>query len=336
MSQVPGCPVSPLIPRFDPHPWIRGGHAQTIVSRYLPGRKIDLPSTIHEVEIDEENRLVVLESVPEDWRPGRPVAILVHGLAGNADAPYVIRQSTRLFALGIRIVRMNLRGAGLGFGRARSFYHAGQTEDLRRVSDWLTQRVPGSPLALLGFSLGANLVLKLASEATTVPLDGLDCVLAANPPLDLMACCRHLQRRQNRIYDRNFVRLLHAEVGRLHGAFPDLGEIDLSRAGTLYDFDDIYTAPRNGFEGADDYYEKSSSGPHLSRIQIPGLVVHAEDDPFIPVEPFRLAKFPEGLALELIPNGGHLGYFSRNRWDGDRRWLEARLATWLATHWGVG
>lgn len=336
MSQVIDSLVPPAIPRFEPHPWIRGGHAQTIVSRYLPGRRVRLPSTSHEVEIDGNNRLVVLESVPDDWRPGKPAAILVHGLAGNADAPYVVRQSARLFAMGIRIVRMNLRGAGLGFGRARSFYHAGQTEDLRRVAAWLARRASGSPIALVGFSLGANLVLKLAAEASTDPLDGLDCVVAANPPLDLMACCRHLQRAQNRIYDRNFVRLLHSEVGRLHAAFPELGAVDLSRAGTLYDFDDVYTAPRNGFAGADDYYARSSAGPRLGGIRIPGLVVHAEDDPFIPVEPFRLARFPEGLALELIPSGGHLGYFSRNRWEGDRRWLEARLATWLALHWGVG
>jgi predicted alpha/beta-fold hydrolase len=190
-------------------------------------------------------------------------------------------------------------------------------------------------LALVGFSLGASLVLKLAAEAAMEPLEGFDCVLAANPPLDLAACCRHIQRPENRLYDRNFVRLLHAEVARLHAAFPELGPVDLSGAHTLYDFDDLYTAPRNGFDGAADYYARSSAGPLIPQIAAPGLVVHAIDDPFIPVEPFYATRFPSRLALELNSHGGHLGYFSRSRWGGDRRWLDARLAAWLTERWGL-
>jgi predicted alpha/beta-fold hydrolase len=162
--------------------------------------------------------------------------------------------AARLVGLGIRVVRMNLRGAGSGFGIARSTYHSGRTEDLRAVAEWIAQRAPGSPIALVGFSLGGNLVLKLVAEAAEQPLDGLDCVLAANPPLDLAACCRHLQRPENRVYDRNFVRLLGVEVNRLHSRFPELGLIDLAGAETLFEFDDLYTAPRNGFRDADDYY----------------------------------------------------------------------------------
>ncbi|MBX6314885.1 MAG: alpha/beta fold hydrolase, partial [Isosphaeraceae bacterium] len=229
----------------------------------------------------------------------------------------------------------NLRGAGSGFGLARSTYHSGKTDDVRAVVRWLTRQAPGSPLALVGFSLGANLVLKLAAEAADEPLEGLDCVLAANPPLDLAACCRHLQRPENRLYDRNFVRLLRAEVRRLHDAFPALGPIDLSHIRNLYAFDEAYTAPRHGFTSAADYYARSSAGPLVPRIRVPGLVVHAEDDPFIPAEPFRAIEFPPQLALELIPSGGHLGYISRSRWQGDRRWLDARLATWLAARWRV-
>jgi predicted alpha/beta-fold hydrolase len=230
---------------------------------------------------------------------------------------------------------MNLRGAGAGFGLARRVYHAGKTEDLRRVVEWMTERAPGSPVALVGFSLGANLVLKLAAEASDVPLAGLDCVLAANPPLDLAACSRQIQLRENRIYDRNFVRQLASDIARLHAAFPDLGPVGLPKVMTLFDFDELYTAPRNGFAGAFDYYNRSSAGPLIPRIRVPGLVIHAEDDPFIPAEPFRSVSFPAGLALELIPSGGHLGYLSQSRWMGDRRWLDARLIAWLASHWAT-
>jgi hypothetical protein len=204
---------------------------------------------------------------------------------------------------------------------------------LRAVADWLARRAPGSPIALVGFSLGANLVLKLAAEAAERPLEGLDCVLAANPPIDLAACCRQIQRRENRIYDRNFLRNLRAEVARLHALFPDLGPPALSEVRSLFDFDDLYTAPRNGYAGAGEYYDRNSAGPLIPQIQVPGLVVHAEDDPFIPAEPFRKVAFPPGLALELKSHGGHLGYFSRTSWGGDRRWLDSRLAGWLASHW---
>lgn len=330
-----GLPVTREVVPFEPHPWFRGGHAQTIVGRYLPGPRVRLPATYHEVDAGEGDRLVLLDSTPQGWRPGHPSALLVHGLGGCARSPYVRRVAARLVGIGVRIVRMNLRGAGSGFGAARGIYHAGRTEDLRRAGEWLARRAPSSPIALVGFSLGANLVLKLAAEAARQPLDGLDCVLAANPPLDLAACCRHIQRPENRLYDRNFVRLLHREVARLHAAFPDLGPIHLAGATTLYDFDDRYTARRNGFAGAADYYARSSAGPLVPQIEVPGLVVHAADDPFIPVEPFHRIRFPAQLALELNSHGGHLGYFSRKPWGGDRRWLDARLAAWLAQRWAV-
>jgi hypothetical protein len=230
---------------------------------------------------------------------------------------------------------MNLRGAGSGFGLARGTYHSGRTGDLRAVVRWIASRVPGSPIAMLGFSLGGNLVLKLAAEAARDPLDGLDCVVAANPPLDLATCCRHLRRPENRPYDRNFVRLLRREVGRLHARFPELGRVNLDGAKSLYDFDNLYTAPRNGFRDADDYYARSSAGPLIDQVVVPGLVVHAADDPFIPAEPFHAVDFPPQVALELLPSGGHLGYLSRTRCQGDHRWLDARLTAWLSERWGL-
>jgi uncharacterized protein len=323
------------IPAFEPHPLLRNGHSQTIAGRYLPGRRLRLASTVHEISIDDGDRLCVFESVPDRWQPGDPAALLVHGLAGCARSPYVVRIAARLVEIGIRVVRINLRGAGSGFGMARSTYHSGRTEDLRAVACWIAHRAPKSPIALVGFSLGGNLVLKLAAEAATAPLEGLDCVLAANPPLDLVACCRHLQRPENRLYDRNFVRLLRRDVARLHARFPELGPVDLSRAHSLYEFDELYTAPRNGFRDAYDYYARSSAGPRIPQVAVPGLVVHACDDPFIPVEPFQSVHFPPQLALELLPSGGHLGYFSRNRWLGDHRWLDARLTAWLVARWGL-
>ncbi len=325
------------LPAFEPHPWLRGAHAQTIVGRYWPVPWARLSATAHEVGLADGDRLVVLESVPLGWSSPRPTAVLVHGLAGCAEAPYMVRLGVRLVHLGIRVVRVNLRNSGLGFGLARGIYHAGRSEDLRQVLAWLKDRDGLAPVALIGFSLGANLVLKLAAEADDDPtgVEGLDCVLAANPPIDLAACSRRMRLTENRLYDRNFVKWLYAMIHRLHRRFPELGPTHLEGVKTVYEFDDRYTARRNGFASADDYYQRCSLVTALKRIAVPGLIVHAMDDPFIPPEPFQHAVLPPNLTLDLVRHGGHLGYLSRRPWQGDRRWLDARLDGWLDAHWGI-
>jgi predicted alpha/beta-fold hydrolase len=323
------------VPAFVPHPWLRGAHAQTVVGRYLPGSRERLVSSCAEVPLADGDRLMGLESVPAGWQSPQPAAILVHGLAGSAEASYLVRLALRLYHAGIRVVRINLRGAGSGFGLARGIYHAGRSDDLRAVVTWLERRVNGSPIALVGFSLGGNLVLKLAAEAAEAAVPGLDCFLAANPPIDPAASARQIQRPDNRIYDWNFVRWLRKMVRQLHQHFPELGPTQLRGVRTLYDFDDRYTAARNGFASADDYYARCNLLKSIARIEIPGLIVHAMDDPFIPCEPFLQVEIPENVTLELIAHGGHLGYVSRDRWLGDHRWLETRLATWLRARWGI-
>ncbi len=239
---------------FEPHPWLRGGHAQTIAGRYWLSGKRDIASLAHVVDLDDGDRLSVLESLPDGWSAGDPVAILVHGLAGCARSPYIVRFANRLVSMGVGVVRMNLRGAGSGFGLARGIYHAGRSDDLRQVANWLAGRAKESPIALAGFSLGANLVLKLAAEAAEDPPAGLDCVLAANPPIDLAACSRAMSRPENRLYDWNFTRWLRSQASRLHRLYPELGNPGLKRVSSVYEFDDCYTAARNGFRSADDYY----------------------------------------------------------------------------------
>lgn len=329
------------LPPFEPHPWLRGGHAQTIVARYWPMPRRRLGATVHELALEDGDRLVLLESTPEDWDGTRPTAILVHGLAGCAEAPYMVRLGVRLVDLGVRVIRVNLRGAGRGFGLARGIYHAGRSDDLRAIVAWLRSRDARSPIAAVGFSLGANLVLKLAVEASDSagaqgPGGGtLDCVVAANPPIDLATCARRMSEPENRLYDWNFVRWLRTMVGRLHRRFPELGPPHLEGVKTLYGFDDRYTSRRNGFASADDYYRRCSLVDSLGRIAIPGLIVHAMDDPFVPHEPFLQADRTPGLDLELVRHGGHLGYLSRHPWRGDRRWLDARLADWLRSRWAL-
>jgi predicted alpha/beta-fold hydrolase len=292
-----------------------------------------LLSVLHEVDLPDGDRLAVLESTPQGWQGRQPTAVLVHGLAGCAEASYMVRVSRRLLGRGIRVVRVNLRGAGAGFGLARGVYHAGRSSDLRDVLSWLGRRDAGSPIGLVGFSLGATLVLRLAVEAAREPVGDLDCVVAANPPLDLKACARELKRPDNRLYEWNFVRWLRANIERLHERFPELGSHGIEGVRSVYEFDDRYTAPRNGFLSADDYYEQCSLVEMLARVQVPGLIVHAMDDPVVPFEPLLRASRPQDLSLDLLEHGGHLGYLSRRPWLGDHRWLDSRLETWLSLRW---
>jgi predicted alpha/beta-fold hydrolase len=327
--------VDSPVPPFEPHPWLRGPHRQTVVGRYWGGPRRSLHAIAREIQLPDGDRLVVLESVPARQPERRPTAVLVHGLAGCAGASYMVRLARRLLRQGTRVVRINLRGAGAGFGLARGIYHAGRSDDVREVVEWVFRSTEHeeSPIAVIGFSLGANLVLKFAAEAADLPVAGLDCVLAANPPIDLANSAQRMQRLENRFYDWNFVRWLRISIDRLHRRFPELGPTGLDGVRTLYHFDDRYTAPRNGFRSADDYYARCSLLSGLPRIQVPGLIVHAMDDPVIAFEPLLEVERPPRLALELIPHGGHLGYLSRKPWLGDHRWLEARLATWLRARW---
>jgi uncharacterized protein len=325
------------LPPFEPHPWLRSAHAQTILGRYWPHPGTRLEATPHEVGLADGDRLVVLESVPPGWQGTHPTAVLVHGLAGSADAAYMLRLGVRLVHQGIRVVRVNLRNSGSGFGLSKAVYHAGRSDDLREVLAWLKRREGASRVALVGFSLGGNLALKLAAEAATDPtgVEALDCVLAANPPIDLTACYRRMSLPENKLYDRNFAKWLRRMIRRLHRRFPELGPTRIDDAKTVYEFDDRYTAPRNGFASADDYYERCSLVSALGRIAVPGLIVHAMDDPFVPYEPFERVAWPPHLVLDLVRHGGHLGYLSRHPWQGGRRWLDARLDGWLDGHWGI-
>ncbi len=323
------------VPSFDPHPLVSGGHAQSWVGYLLPGPKE--PMAVRrdfEIALLDGDRLLCREDQPVDWTAGAPQALLVHGLGGSVTSDYCMRLTVRLTAMNVRVVRMNLRNAGPSLGLSRLTYHAGLTSDVRAVAERMTtDGGAGSPLALVGFSLGANLVLKLAGEASTNPLVGLDAVVAASPPLDLEASCRHLMRPGGRFYDRRFARALRDQVDQLHRTIPDLGPTGLDEVDSVFGFDDAYTAPRHGFRNAVDYYRQSSAIGYVDAIEVDGLVVHAEDDPFVAFEPFTRASWSRSLEVDLNSRGGHLGFVHRRRVDGTHRWLDVRIADWLARHW---
>ena len=313
---------------FCPLHLLRNGHVQTVLGQLLPGPPFTYPTRRHVIWLPDGDGLVLHDTAPAGWRPGDRVAVLAHGLCGSHASPQVQRLARLLLAECLRVVRLDLRGAGKGLPLARLPNHAGRSEDVRAMLAEVHRWSPASPLLLIGLSLGGNLALKLAGEAAGRPVPGLDRVAALGPPIDLERCNALMERRHNRLYESYFVRALVAEARQRQRCFPDLPPLCLPRRLTMRLFDELYTAPRCGFADALDYYRRASALPLVGRISVPTLVLTARDDPFIAVEPFEELKPPPQVAVQVLPHGGHLGFLG---WDGSGgiRWAERRVVGWV-------
>lgn len=313
-------------PEFRPLPLLGNAHVQTVLGAMLHVPVGSLASRERHVALDDGDRLVVHESVPAGWRSGDPLALLVHGLGGSHRSGYVQRMGRLLLARGLRVACLDLRGSGRGFSLARRPYHAGCSADVRAVAAALHHDL--SPLFLIGFSLGGNIVLKLAGEAAREPLPGLARVAALAPPIELDLCSRLISLPRNRFYEKHFLHELVALALRRQRLFPDLPPVNFPRPLSLRLFDDLYTAPRSGFRDAADYYRRASALPLIPDITVPTLIMTARDDPFIPVAPFESLRPSDHILLRVVPAGGHLGFLGRDG-AGGIRWAEQRVVDWL-------
>ena len=158
---------------FVPHPWLKSPHAQTVAAAYLPGARYPYRARQHRVQVDAEDRIVLHDDCPSEWSAGNRVALLIHGLAGCHLSSYMVRVSARLTVRGLRAFRMDLRGSGAGMALARRPFHAGRTADLREALGYIRRTCPGSPITLVGFSIGGNLALKLLGETDAGMPEGL-------------------------------------------------------------------------------------------------------------------------------------------------------------------
>jgi predicted alpha/beta-fold hydrolase len=240
----------------------------------------------------------------------------------------VQRQARILLKRGWRVVRLDLRGCGLGLPLARRPCHAGCSDDLRAAAAAVHRWSPESPLVLIGFSLGGNIVLKLAGEASSHPVPRLERVAAASPPIDLERCAGLIALPRNRLYELHFLRELLRLARRRQHLFPDLPPVRFPPRMTLRIYDELYIAPRCGFADALDYYRRAAALPFIEQIKLPTLMMTARDDPFIAVEPFQDLAKRQPIEVRLLDRGGHLGFLG---WDGAGgiRWAEQRIADWL-------
>jgi predicted alpha/beta-fold hydrolase len=350
-------------PPFRPHALVPGGHLQTIFGCYLPSETISA-GIEHRVPLPDGDHIVLHDDGPASFNPepeamaGPPnavasgsrlnkrpiriepahaissdhpsIALLLHGLGGCHQSTYMQRCSIRLRAKGIRVFRMDLRGCGAGIKLARHPIHAGRSEDARAALDYVGRQCPGAAIHLVGFSMGANIVLKLAGELGESAPPYLASVLAVGPPIDLIECSKNMQRGWNRLYDRRFARNLVRFIQRRTKLVPDAHSRPLvPRPTSLLDFDAMFTAPLSGFADTDDYYQRASSGPLLPRICVPTLIIAAASDPIIPVQPFERASYSSTTQLLITPCGGHLGFVAARGDDPDHRWLDWRIVEWV-------
>ncbi len=247
------------------------------------------------------------------WQPGprhtHPALLLVHGLGGWDGAGYTLATGQLAFGRGWHVVRMNLRGAGDGMGLSPLLYNAGLDGDLLCALRFLA---PGlERLAVVGFSLGANLALLLLGRRPQEVPGGLDGVVGVSPPLDLGACAAALERPGNRLYQLYFMRGLRRAYRECQAARPDLYAFGLERGiGTVREYDECITARYGGYRDAAEYYARSSAGPHLSQARHRALILAAQDDPMIPAESVTRWSLSPAVALELLPTGGHVGFVS--------------------------
>jgi predicted alpha/beta-fold hydrolase len=313
---------------FRPLPLLRNPHVQTVLGALVPGPNCPLPDQRHLIRMPDGDRLVLHNNTPLGWKPGDPLALLIHGLSGSHASPNVCRLAALLLARRVRVVRMDQRGAGAGVALARGVYHAGRSDDVRAALVEMHKWSPTSPLLLIGLSLGGALALRLAGEAASLPVPGLTRLVAVSPPIDLPLCSALLSLPQNRIYEDNFLRDLLIAARQRQRFFPDLPPLRLPRRLTMRLFDDLYTAPRSGFADALDYYHKASCAALVPNIPIPALILTARDDPFIAIEPFEKLQVPPHILVRIVKHGGHLGFLG---WDGcgGIRWAERRIVEWI-------
>jgi predicted alpha/beta-fold hydrolase len=257
------------------------------------------------------------------------MALLVHGLGGSHRSAYVDRMTQRLSELGWRVFRMDLRGAGASVRFARRLYNAACSDDVRAVVHYLTKAFPGSPLALIGFSLGGNIVLKFAGELGDESVPGLRAVAALAPPIDLARCSEMMAHQP--LYDAFYVYYLVKQVKQHHRCFPDLPRVVFPRDVTLRRFDELYTAPRGGYVDVLDYYHKASAVTRIGAIRLPTFILTARDDPFVAVEPFEQLQAPAGVEVHIASHGGHLGFLGRDD-TGGIRWADTETIRWLEKH----
>ena len=329
---------------FRPRRFLRNGHLQTIAGNYL-SRVNGLPAAEKQVvEVSPATANQIASQVlchchwqPEEVRARRPTAIIVHGLEGSSDSQYVVGNANKLWRAGCNVVRMNMRNCGGTEALSPTLYHSGLSNDVLAVMNFFVGQYVLQSMSLIGYSMGGNLVLKLAGELGTAAPDVLRSVIGVSPAADLQPSADALHLPQNRLYEWKFLRNLLRRFRRKAMLFPRA--YDRNRATgirSLREFDDRITALYSGFSSADDYYNRAAAARVLDRITVPTLILHALDDPFVRLSAESREKITANPHITLVESehGGHCAFLAQpDETDGyDGYWAEHTLLRFLLAH----
>ena len=298
--------------------------------RYFPR----LPTPIRRYfDVDHDARVVAdCHWQAEPWK--HPTILALHGLNGSSDVHYMKGIASKAFERGMNVVRLNQRNCGDTEHLSAGLFHSGLTHDARQVIAELTE-VDGLPsIAVAGYSLGGNLALKLAGEYGDQAPPQLLGVVAVSPIIEIGECVKALERPGNVLYQWNFVKDLKRRMRRKDRFWPGRFDLSkLSRVKTVRQFDEEYTAPHFGFDGADDYYHRASAMRIIERVHVPALVITSEDDPFVPPEPFRDPKLLGNRHIEVAvsAHGGHCGFIANASAEDDGYWAERRIVDFVSS-----
>lgn len=315
---------------FTPHPFLRGGHLQTLAAAYW-WKPQPYQARQHQVELTDGDAIVLHEDSPAEWHATGTLAMLVHGLAGCHQSGYMQRIAAKLCAAGVRVFRMDMRGCGAGWRLARGTLNAGRSADVGQAVEYLLGLAPQSSLVVVGFSLGASIVLKWLTESPTAQIAR---AIAVAPPIDLLQCSQRLRRGCNRLYDHAFSRALNRYVAQRRHVIDGLAALmPRSAPRSLFEFDDRITAPLGGYPDAETYYRQASVRSQLGHIRVPTHILTAADDPLIPSQLYEGLELPPSVHLAITPAGGHLGFLAstpctRQYGDADWHWMDWRIVDW--------
>jgi predicted alpha/beta-fold hydrolase len=318
---------------FEPHRWLRSGHAQTIAAAFLQ-RKFALPAG--EERLFRVDRWTQLKGACH-WQPGRqrdlPVLVIVHGLEGSCDSNYERGIADKAWAKGFHAVRMNQRNCGGTERLTPTLYNSGLSGDYLAV---LTELIEEGfeRIFFAGYSMGGNLVTKMAGELGESAPKELRGVAVVCPALDLSRCADALEEKQNYLYQWHFVRGLMRRYETKCGLFPEKYRRNgFGPVRTVREFDDAITAPCFGYKDAEEYYEAAGAKRVIGNVAVPLLLMTAQDDPFVPYGSFLAARVDENPCVRFVApeHGGHCGFVSRFAGP-ERFWAEERIVEFCDGH----
>lgn len=321
------------VPAFHDRPPWWGGDLQTLRNR-LVVNAAPVPGHAEPVRIparDGSGDVLTGTLHRPDRGPVGPLVLLVHGLTGSEDSDYVRISARFHLACGRRVLRLNLRGAGSSRATCGGFYHAGRGEDLDDVLNGLDVGFTADGVFAIGYSLGGNILLNLMGRVLPGRRHAVVGAATVSAPIRPAESARRILACRNRVYHHALLADMKRESLSPHAALSPTERCAIRAARTVVDFDDRFIAPRHGFAGAEDYYDKTAGIAFAPRIDRPTLLIHAANDPIIPTKAYTelVAARPPAVSVVIAPSGGHVGFHAA---DSPIPWHDRAIDAFLVRH----